>query len=35
LGQPEEVAEVVFFLCSPQSSWITGESVNISGGFLV
>lgn len=35
LGRAEEVAEVVFFLCSPASGWITGESVNISGGFLV
>jgi 3-oxoacyl-[acyl-carrier protein] reductase len=35
LGRAEEVAEVVFFLCPPKSSWITGESVNISGGFLV
>ena len=35
LGRAEEVAEVVFFLCSTASGWITGESVNISGGFLV
>jgi 3-oxoacyl-[acyl-carrier protein] reductase len=35
LGQAEEVANVVLFLCSPESNWITGESVNVSGGFLV
>jgi 3-oxoacyl-[acyl-carrier protein] reductase len=35
LGHAEEVADVVLFLCSPASNWITGESVNVSGGFIV
>jgi len=35
LGQANEVAEVVLFLCSPASNWITGESLNVSGGFIV
>jgi 3-oxoacyl-[acyl-carrier protein] reductase len=35
LGRADEVADVVFFLCSPASQWITGESVNVSGGFVV
>lgn len=35
LGSAEEVADVVLFLCSPKSNWITGESLNVSGGFLV
>ena len=34
LGHAEEVADVVLFLCSPESHWITGESVNVSGGFF-
>jgi NAD(P)-dependent dehydrogenase (short-subunit alcohol dehydrogenase family) len=34
LGHAEEVADVVMFLCSTQSQWITGESVNVSGGFV-
>jgi len=34
LATPEEVADVVFFLCSPQSNWITGDSINVSGGFV-
>jgi 3-oxoacyl-[acyl-carrier protein] reductase len=34
LARPEEVAEVVLFLCSPQSAWITGDSINVSGGFV-
>ena len=35
LGCAEEVADVVLFLCSPESNWITGESMNVSGGFVV
>lgn len=34
LATPEEVADVVFFLCSSQSRWITGDSINVSGGFV-
>jgi NAD(P)-dependent dehydrogenase (short-subunit alcohol dehydrogenase family) len=34
LAQADEVADVVLFLCSPQSSWITGDSINVSGGFV-
>lgn len=35
LGYADEIAQVVFFLCSPESNWITGESLNVSGGFVV
>lgn len=31
-GQPEEVANVIYFLCSDQASFITGEIVQINGG---
>ncbi|MBS3765994.1 SDR family oxidoreductase [Candidatus Bipolaricaulota bacterium] len=31
-GQPEYVAEVVGFLVSPATEWMTGQAVNISGG---
>ena len=34
LGHAEEVAQVVLFLCSPASNWITGDSLNVSGGFI-
>lgn len=34
LGHADEVAEVVLFLCSPASQWITGDSLNVSGGFI-
>jgi 3-oxoacyl-[acyl-carrier protein] reductase len=35
LGNTDEVADVVLFLCSPAARWITGQSLNVSGGFAV
>ena len=32
LGQPEEVAKAIYFLCTEQSSYITGEELHINGG---
>jgi len=32
LGTPEEMASLILFLASDQSSYITGEAINISGG---
>ncbi|SNS21731.1 SDR family oxidoreductase [Rhodococcoides kyotonense] len=34
LGTPEDVASLVGFLVSDESSWITGETVRIDGGLL-
>ncbi|MGH8122702.1 MAG: SDR family oxidoreductase [Rudaea sp.] len=34
IGEPEEVAAAVAFLCLPASSYITGECVAVDGGFL-
>jgi len=31
-GEPEDVAGMVAFLCSPRASWITGEEFIVSGG---
>jgi NAD(P)-dependent dehydrogenase (short-subunit alcohol dehydrogenase family) len=32
-GQPEEVAELIAFLLSDQSSYITGNAISIDGGW--
>ncbi len=31
-GTPEDIADAVAFLCSPQSSWLTGEILDLNGG---
>ena len=35
LGKSEEVADVILFLASPRSSYLTGETIEINGGQLV
>lgn len=35
LGLPKEVADTVFFLCSDEASFITGQSLGVDGGFAV
>jgi len=34
LGTPEEVAGAVLWLCSDEASFVTGESLDIEGGYL-
>lgn len=31
-GEPNEIADLIFFLASPNAAWITGETVSIDGG---
>ncbi|HEY2414793.1 MAG TPA: 3-oxoacyl-[acyl-carrier-protein] reductase [Pirellulales bacterium] len=35
LGTPDEVADVVLFLASPTSSYITGQCITIDGGMIM
>lgn len=35
LGEPEDVAKVVLFLCSEESSYITGHVVSVNGGMYI
>jgi len=32
LGKPEEVAGTIYFLCSPQASYVNGAEIHINGG---
>lgn len=33
IGQPEEIADIVYLLASPQGRWITAQNIDASGGF--
>lgn len=35
MGTPEDVADVVLFLCSPASSYITGQVISVDGGMVM
>ena len=33
LAEPEEMAEVIYFLCSEQNTYLTGQKITVDGGF--
>jgi 3-oxoacyl-[acyl-carrier protein] reductase len=35
IGQPEDVAEAVYWLCSSAASYITGQTVHVNGGMFM
>jgi 3-oxoacyl-[acyl-carrier protein] reductase len=35
LGTPEEIAQAMVYLASPAATFITGQVLNLSGGFVI
>lgn len=35
LGRPQEIADVVSWLAGPESSWVSGQVINVSGGWTM
>ncbi|KQO15728.1 SDR family oxidoreductase [Paenibacillus sp. Leaf72] len=34
LGEPEDISQVVLFLASKESQWVTGQTLRVNGGFI-
>ncbi|TAK10024.1 SDR family oxidoreductase [bacterium] len=34
-GRPDDLAEAFYFLCSAESSWITGQTLHVNGGLVM
>ena len=35
IGQPEEIAEGIVWLCSDEASFITGHALAVDGGYVI
>jgi 3-oxoacyl-[acyl-carrier protein] reductase len=35
VGQPEDVANAIFFLAGPESDFITGQVLRVNGGMYI
>ena len=35
IGRPEDVAEAVYWLCSPSAGYITGQTIHVNGGLFM
>ena len=35
IGEPNEIAEIIYFLCSEKASFITGQTLTVDGGFIL
>ncbi|MGC0371226.1 SDR family oxidoreductase [Microbacterium sp. SLBN-111] len=35
LGEPEDIGQVIAFLVSPDAGWITGEDIQVAGGYAL
>jgi len=33
-GEPEDIANVIEFLVSDKSQWVTGQTLRVNGGFI-
>jgi 3-oxoacyl-[acyl-carrier protein] reductase len=34
LGEPDDISNVVLFLASKESQWVTGQTIRVNGGFI-
>ncbi|MCL4763916.1 MAG: SDR family oxidoreductase, partial [Burkholderiales bacterium] len=35
LGEPEDIAGAILYLCSAQAGWVTGQTLSVNGGYAM